>query len=233
MNYRPSRRSIVRLVSLSLCAVVASAGCFWQQGDYTKNMEEGFKTYESRAELGRLLGDAYSPPGEFQMQIRPPKPAGPVQVPEDRKDLVAWFQGGDPILDLVVMGSSGPESLQEFRRVALGNLQAKHAAPAPTDYADREPQIDDSLYPTGGKLTFEFCLIESNRQIAAAPAPAVAYDWIIYFTEEGQQKVMLAYIVHAQKYPELFPAIERSRQSLLLGGKVAAAQGGGGSARGF
>jgi hypothetical protein len=215
------------LLPLTICSVVPSAGCFWQKDWYTQKMERGFATYAIRKELDDLLGPNFQPAVEFPVIFRPIKVTEPKGVPEDRKDLLAWCQGGDPLVELIVMGSAGNESLAEFRRVAFEALQAKHGGPAPADFAEQPAQEDDSLY--GGKITFEFFSIQTQRQVAGAqgaPPQAVAYNWLVYFTEDGQQKVMLAYVVPDSKYAELYPAVSRSRQSLAIGARVGVAQGG-------
>ena len=66
----------LRKCLLCVCASLAilPAGCWWQRDTYNARMLRTLANWEKEAELARLLGEPYQPPGEFALWIRPPKP---------------------------------------------------------------------------------------------------------------------------------------------------------------
>ncbi len=224
MSWPNQSATLSRTRGLLLALAIASCGCFWQQQSYTTTMVNNFSNYERRAQLDAALSAAYRPPNEFPMWIRPIKPTDPVQVPEERKDLVAWFQDAGAQLEVIVMGSAGPESLLEFQRVAIGNVNTAHLGPTGDQLTPLPPESTNAVY--GGQASFERFSGETSRQVGQNAQP-VAYNWQYYFAEDGSQKVMIVFVVPQSRFAELQKAMDLSASTLALGSNLAKAEASG------
>jgi hypothetical protein len=195
-------------------------------------MKDGFANFERRAERERLLGLAFDAAGDFSVWFRPPNPTSLVATPEQ---FLALFQGSDPngpIIEVILMGSGGAESLAEFQANALNALKATQKYPAQDPDKIQEPQSFTSMHDNS-VLTFDLYQSAGKRQIQAAGAAAASpldYQWLIYFGEEQPQKIMVCFIIPDSKYSEFQKALTTCMESLALGSKVPAARQGGGAA---
>jgi hypothetical protein len=225
----------VRVPGLALCILCVGSGCWWQKDSYTKVMEAGFKDFEKRAERERLLGQFFQPAGEFSMWIRPPNPTTLVATPEQFADqFIAWFQGGDPggpLIEVLLKGSGGAESMAEFQTAAFNSLKAAQKFPPQDPEKTQEPQTITSMHDN---TTMTFDLYHGAGKSAGTN---VDCQWLLYFGEEQSQKIMVCFIIPDAKYVpggDFLKAMTMSLESLALASKVAIAQqGGGGGGAGF
>src|SRR5262249_39157672 len=97
---------------LAACLTVLVTGCWWQKDGYTDRQQQAMDSWGREQEWASVLGDPYVDM-DLGLFIRPPKPAVPVQKPEA---LLALFHGGDPPLEVVILGDpqSKAGSLPEF-----------------------------------------------------------------------------------------------------------------------
>jgi len=198
-------------------------------------MKDGFANFERRAERERLLGEAFQPVGEFQMWIRPPNPTTRVAIPEALLDqFVTWFQGSDPggpLIEVIIKGSGGSESIAEFQTAAYAALKAAEKFPLQDPEKVPDPQSFTSMHDNRA-MTFDLYQGTGKRQTQGAAAP-VDYQWLIYFGEEQTQKIMVCFVIPDSKYSDFQKALTTCMESLALAGKVALAlQGGGGAPAG-
>lgn len=230
MRIRGSSVQFVKASGLALCILLQGSGCWWQQQSYTTLMKDGFLNFEKRAERDRLLGVVFHPPGEFSMWIRPPNPTSIVETPEQ---FLAWFQGSDaggPLIEVILMGSRGAETLAEFQTNAYTALKAAQKFPPQDPEKVQEPQTFTSMHDNS-VMTFDLYQGAGQRQIPAAGGAAanpIAYQWLVYFGEEQAQKIMVCFIIPDSKYSDFQKALTTCMESLALAGKVQIAQQGGG-----
>jgi hypothetical protein len=196
-------------------------------------MRDGFASFEKRAERERVLGVAFDP-AEFTMWFRPPKPTLQVQTPEPFLSLFQGSDAGGPLVEVVLMGSTGAESLAEFQQNAFTALKA--ALKFPDQDPDRipDPQSFTSMHDNS-VMTFELHQGAGKRQIQPAgggAANALDYQWLIYFGEEQTQKLMVCFIIPDSKYIEFQKALPPSMESIAFASKVPIARQSGGGAAG-
>ena len=228
MNTPSKSLSAFRSLIWAVGLIAVVPGCFWQRDSYTTRMIATFDNWEKLAELDRLLGEPFHP-AEFAMWIRPPKPTQMVQTPEQ---FVVWFQGNDAggaLIEVLVIGSSGQETMDDFRQNAFSALKAAQKWPAQDPSKEVEPQKFQCLH--GGETSFDLYHGSGQRQTqtGGAPATPVPYQWLIYFGEEAQQKVMICFIVPDAAYSNFGPALMKCMESLALSSKVGVAEASGGA----
>jgi hypothetical protein len=230
MISRETSVRFLRVPGLALGILFVGSGCWWQKNSYTNSMNAGFASYAKRAERERMLGPAIQPEGDFAMSIRPPNPTTLVQTPPP---FLLWFQTTDatqPLVELLIMGSGGMESLAEFQQTAFNALKA--AAKFPPQDPDRIDPLEVTSMHDNSKMTFEQFQGAGNRQLQQGAAP-VGYQWFIFFGEDQSQKIMLCYIIPDSKYPDFYrDELRLSLESLALATKVSLAAGGGGAGAG-
>ena len=161
----------LRVLGLAVCILFLGSGCWWQKESYSNRMKDGFANFEKRAERERLLGVYFQPAGDFSMWIRPPNPTSIVATPDKfAEQFIVWFQGSDPggpLIEVILKGSAGAESLAEFQQTAFKSL--RDAAKFPPQEPDRipDPQSFSSMHDNS-PMTFELYQGAGKRQIAAA-----------------------------------------------------------------
>lgn len=231
MRIHSSSVRFLRALGLAVCILFLGTGCWWQRDAYTKRMVNEFANFEKRAELDRLLGVEFPAAGEFSMWIRPPKPTSLVQTPEQ---FLALFQGSDlggPLIEVIIMGSAGVESLGDFQQNAFNALKGAQKFPQQDPERIKDPQSFTSMHDRSA-MSFDLYQGAGKRQIQAAGGAAanpIDYQWLIYFGEEQTQKIMVCFIIPDSKYIEFQNALTKCMESLALSGKVAIAQQGGGA----
>lgn len=226
----------LRAFGLAVCILFLGSGCWWQQESYTKRMKDGFATFEKRAERERLLGVAFQPAGDFSMWIRPPNPTIKVATPDQFFDqFIVWFQGSDPggpLIEVILKGSAGAESLAEFQQNAFTALKAAQKFPAQDPDRIPDPQSFTSMHDNS-VMSFELHQGTGKRQVAAAGGAAgnpIDYQWLIYLGEDQAQKVMVCFIIPDTKYIEFQKALTTCMESFAFAGRVPLAQQSGGGA---
>ena len=229
MSIGRSSARLSRASGVALCLLFLGSGCWWQKDAYTKAMTDGVKSFEKRAQRERLLGPSFDPAGDFQMWFRPPLPTTLVATPEAVADqFVVWFQGSEPsgpLIQVLIKGSAGTETLAEFQANAYNSLKAASKFPPQDPEKVQDPQTIYSMHDNS-LMTFELYHVIGNHSIPPTPgaAPtAVSCHWLIYFAEDQTQKIMVCYIIPDSKYiPEsdLLAAMTMSLESLALASKV-------------
>ena len=210
-----------------LVLAISSPGCFWQQKAYTDRMLSEMQNFERRAQLDRLLGPAFdSNTAEFPLWVRPPKPTQLRALTEEQKqqNFLGVFQGGDtggPLLEFVLIGSAGEESLQEFIQKSFAAMNSAQKGPG-TEVPRRDPATVNSMH--GGTTSYEVFSTGGQRQ--APGAAPVGYQWVYYFTEDSRQKLMLAFIVPDSNYSAFTNGMQSCLESVALGSKVNYARSG-------
>ena len=225
----------LRAYGLAVFILFLGPGCWWQKESYTVRMKDGFANFEKRAERERMLGLAFQPAGDFPMWIRPPNPTILVATPDQFADqFIAWFQGSDPgapVIEVILKGSAGAESLTDFQQNAYNALKAAQKFPA-QDPERIDPQSFASMHDNS-VMAFEQYQAGGKRQVQGA-ASTVDYQWFIFFGEEQTQKIMVCFIVPESKYVEFYRGpLTKCMESLAMGAKVPlAVQTGGGAPAG-
>lgn len=207
-----------RLSATALVLVVG--GCFWQQQNYTEQMEVTTKNYAAIQRLNAMLGDGVTA-SESAFYIRPPKPAVSVAPSQG---IAVQFEGGtgEGLMEVIVVMSNAGETVAEFMGQALATLNTIGKGPGNAQIASLQRQLDSHY---GGIISFELRQAAANRQIGQA---TISTEWQIYFTDEATQKVMIAYLFAASKHAEVGDAIDASLSSVALASKFSQATGGGG-----
>jgi hypothetical protein len=183
--------------------------------------------FEKEAAFDRVLGPAFDGTAEFPMWIRPPKATALRALPPEAEGvLTALFQGNEgtsPLIELAVIGSAGPESLSEFQQKAFADLNKAGKVPG-IELKRQDPATVPCMH--GGETAFEVFSGGAARQTAAS-GPPTNYQWVCYFSEDANQKVLLTFIVPDAVYSAFADPMTRCLESLALGSKVAAARTGG------
>jgi hypothetical protein len=225
---RAKTEPVLRVTRWALCAALLLPGCWWQRDSYTQRMRSQMDRFEREAEYDRVLGPAFEGTAEFPMWVRPPKLTELRALPAELEGVfLALFQsqGTGPLIEFIVIGSAGPESLNEFEQKAFASLNKGGKGPG-GELKRQEPVAVACLH--GGETTFDLYSGGAARQLAGA-ATATNYQWVCYFAEEGSQvnqKVMLAFIVPDDQYTAFSGAMVKCLESLALSGKVSAARSG-------
>ena len=231
---------ILRATGLAACILFFGPGCWWQKDSYSSRMRDGFENFEKRAAREAMLGEAFQPAGDFPMWIRPPKPTSLVATPDQFADqFIAWFQGADaggPLIEVILKGSAGAETLAEFQQGAFNALRAASKFPPQDPERSQEPPEITSMHDNA-KMPFDLYQGVGQRQVpgaGGAAGKAAEYQWLIFVGEEQTQKILICFIVPTEKYVEFYRGpLTRCLESLALGGKVAtASQTGGGAPAG-
>jgi hypothetical protein len=224
MRLRFGRGGIKSVILLG-ATVMFGAGCFWQRDSYSTKMRTTMKNWERDEELRRLLGDPFST-GD-PIWFRPPKTVQLVQQPDDPPKFSALFQGGTPMVEVVLYHSQGGESMPEFETAGLALLNSTQKGPG-GQLQRMDPASVTSMHDNS-TMTFNLFSAQAPRQFAGAdgqPGQPVACNWLVYFTEEPPQKIMIAYIIPDSLYEQISSELQKSLEGLALGAKVAIAQGG-------
>jgi hypothetical protein len=215
----------VRMPSWLLCLVLMLPGCWWQRDAYTQRMRAQVERFEREAEYNRVLGPAFEGTAEFPMWVRPPQATEYRATPKELEGLcLGLFQGNlgsGPLIELVIMGSMGSESLGEFQQKSFGDLN-KAGKGLGSELKRQEPASVSCLH--GGQTTFEVFSDGAARQLPTGGP--TNYQWVCYFAEEGTQKVMLGFIVPDSDYTAFADPMVKCLESLALSGKVSAARSG-------
>ncbi len=234
MRIRTKATRLCVIASLGLLSVVFHSGCWWQRDSYTDRMRYTFDNWEKIAELNRLLGPAFeSPNTEFPLWFRPPKPTELRGLPAELETVfIGLFQGNEAsgnLIEVVIMGSAGTESLQEFEQKSFAALNTAQRGPG---IASSKQESADVACMHGGNTLYEVFSVGGERAVASQTGQAAnaGYQWVFYFTEEPPQKVLIAFIIPDAQYESFTNALVKSLESLALSSKVGIAQGGGGGA---
>jgi hypothetical protein len=219
------RHGRIKGVILLAALVMFGAGCFWQRDSYTTKMRSTMKNWERDEELRRLLGDPFT--SGDPIWFRPPKTVQLVQQPDDPPKFTALFQGGTPMVEVILYHSAGGESMPDFENAAMAVLNG--AQKGPGGQLQRMDQATVTSMHDNSSITFNLFSAQAPRQLGGAdgqPGQAVACNWLVYFTEEPPQKIMVAYIIPDSLYEQISSELQKSLEGLALGTKVAIAQGG-------
>ena len=206
------------LMWVLVCPGLVCCGCWWQKDTYTERMRSTIRNWERLQELDNLLGGALEN-SEFGLFIRPPKAAVPVPAPAG---FLGLMQGGEPQMEVVVIGSNSTESLAEFQAAAVGTLEGAQKGPG-KQMERLEPVVVNFLFGSGGQTQFERMYFRGPRPGGNPPAD---YHWIVCFTEDVSQKVMVAFVIPDAKYADYGPAVDMSLRTLALGARLGPARSG-------
>jgi hypothetical protein len=209
--------------------IVASSllnGCWWQRDSYTARMQQRMSRFEKDAEYDRLLGDPFDGTADFAIWVRPPKATTRRALPAELEGAaIGLFQGTEgtsALIEVIITGSAGPESLGDFEQKSFAALNKAGKGPS-SELKRQDPAEVPCMH--GGTTAFEVYSGGAARQVAGAAA-ATNYQWVCYFAEEGAQKIMVAFIVPDDIYTAFSPAMIKCLESLALAGKVSVARAG-------
>jgi hypothetical protein len=210
---------------LSLCVSLLLPGCWWQRDAYTQRMQAQMARFERDAEYDRVLDVPFESVPEFPMWIRPPKPTERRKLDDLEGVFLGLFQGTHPggaLIEVLVMGSAGSETMSEFEQKAFEALNKANKGSG-GELKRQDPASVNCMH--GGQTSFEVYSGGGARQFQGAATPT-NYQWVCYFAEEGTQKVMIAFIVPDNDYTAFADAMVKCLESLALGSKVSAARSG-------
>jgi hypothetical protein len=217
-------RTVISWV-IALSAGVVSPGCWWQREAYTDRMMNEMKVFELRAQYDQYLGDPFQPPGDFPVWIRPPKVTTLRALPKELEGvLLGLFQGneaGGNLIEFVIIGSVGDETLTDFVQKSMEAMNKAGKGPG-AELSKRDPATVPCMH--GGETSFDVYSGGATRQLPGA-APA-NYQWVYYFTEEGRQKILLAFVIPDENYTAMTNPMVKSLESLALSSKIGAATSG-------
>lgn len=212
------------LTSCLIIAATLSCGCWWQRDAYTQRMRQQMSRFEQDAVYDRFLGPAFEQGGEFPMWIRPPKATTLRALPKELEGVaLGLFQsdGSAALIEFVAMGSSGTETLGDFEQKSFAAMEKGGKGPG----VELNRQAAAAIRTMhGSDMSFDVFSNGAARQ--AGSGTPVNYQWVYYFTEEGSQKVMLAFIIPDSSYATFSETMVKCLESLALGSKVAAARSG-------
>jgi hypothetical protein len=209
-----------------LGTALLACGCWWQRDNYTNVMRAQMSRFARDAEYDRLLGPAFELGGEFPVWVRPPLPTSLRALPADLEGVFLGLfqgnQGGGPLIEVVLMGGAAVDTTSEFQQKAFAALATAGKGPG-GDLTKQEPATVTCMH--GGTSQFEVFSGGAKRTLPGSAAP-VDYQWVCYFTEEGTQKLMLAFIIPDADYSNFGNAMVKCLESVALAGKVSAARSG-------
>jgi hypothetical protein len=201
-------------------------GCWWQRDAYTARLISQKARFEKEAEYERLLGPPFEGTAEFPMWIRPPKTTQLRALPAGAEGvLLGLFQGdaGATMVEFIIIGSVGNETLSEFEQKAFADLNKTGKGPG-VELKRQEAVVVPCMH--GGDTNFDLFSIGAARQLTTGGAPTTC-QWLCYFAEEQTQKIMLAFIIPDSIYKEFGEgAMTKCLESLALSSKVSAARSG-------
>ncbi len=178
---------------------------------YRMECEVKVEEYLKLGDVGETLGDWFDHTDDFIVRIRAPKG---LQVVEPPKGFIGLLRGGYPPVELVVLGSAGAESLAEFQEWAISQLNTAQMGPAQVP-----EKIEDVEVATPFGSTFRMELFVRSRSPRNLSANSVPYNWLLYFAEEGPQKVMIGYVIPDARYEQFSRALQQSLETLALSSK--------------
>lgn len=164
-------RFINRFLIATLGILVFQSGCFWQKDEYTQNMKAS------------LQGSAAKTFGIVKMWT----PQGFV-LEQPPNAYQGFIRGDNPPVEVLVLGSTTEEAMPQFQNTSIKLLGDVGYGPS-TPLTRGEPK-------TYGR-SYEVYQVEELRRVGETN---VDYFWYIYFTSDGPNRAMFAFLIPKEKY---------------------------------